>query len=178
MVATMSIGTALITAPAAAAAPIATVVITAAVSNHEGTNSSGTQAVGDAWNNCVTYQPADTSTGTSGNNKRYTSTSFVATGNEAQTGHGYDGSCPTGNNAGSTVNTSKQSVVGIAPAASATVTDGVLFNLARITHYNNPVNTTADYYKGELKIKLSGFDESPDEPSRKLCRQFSGSFIG
>lgn len=162
MVATMSIGTALITAPAAAAAPIATVGITAAVSNHEGTNSSGTQAVGDAWNNCVTYQPADTSTGTSGNNKRYTSTNFVATGNEAQTGHGYDGSCPTGNNAGSTVNTSKQSVVGIAPAASATVTDGVLFNLARITHYNNPVNTTADYYKGELKIKLSGFDESPE----------------
>lgn len=164
LVATLGIGTALVTAPAAQAAPISTTV-TAAVTDHRGVESmTDLSAKGDAWNNCISYQTADTTTGyTSGSNKvsRYTASTFVGAGSESKSAHGRgDDKCQAadrvvlaGDNA--------QSAVGIAPAAIAAVNDGQVFNLARITHYNNPVNAEANFFAGNLKIKVSGFDGTP-----------------
>jgi uncharacterized repeat protein (TIGR01451 family) len=164
MVATMGIGTALVTAPAAQAAPIGSVGITASVSDQIGvTSMGGTTAQGNAWNNCITYSPADTTTSYSQpgqNGSRYKATTFVGPGSEARTAHGAGNNCPAGDTVTITGNNA-QSAVGIAPAVSQAVNDGEPFSLARVTHYNNPVNGQADFYTGNLKVKLSGFDNSP-----------------
>lgn len=164
LVATLGIGTALVTAPAAQAAPIST-TITAAVTDHRGIASlTNLSAKGDAWNNCISYQSADTTTAYTAwfqDGSRYTASTFVGAGSESKTAHGRGGDdCQAAN---SVVVTGKnaQSAVGIAPATIATVNDGQVFNLARITHYNNPVSSNASFFAGNLKIKVSGFDGDP-----------------
>lgn len=160
LVAAMGMGAALVSAPAASAAPITTLNVQAAVTDHKGIDRGNGSSDGNAWNNCITYQPANTSTGYGGGGtgQRYTATNFVTSGNEALTGHGQSAGCPNGNS----VNKSTQSALGITPAASAAIEDGQLFNLARIAHYNNPVTSEAEFFSGNLKIKLGGFDGTPE----------------
>lgn len=161
MIASVGLGTALVTAPAAQAAAIGSVNISAAVSDHIGVSSmGGTTIDGDASSrsNCVTYQPADTSTSyTIGGETRYTATTFVSSGAQALTGHGQNSRCPSGNQVTVSGNNA-QSAVGISPSVAQTVSDGVPFSLGKVTHYNNPVSSDTEYFTGKLEFQLSGFD--------------------
>lgn len=165
LVATMGVGATLLAAPAAQAAPIGSIGITAAVSDHVGvTSMGGTTTSGNAWDNCVSYSPADTGTGYTQwgqSGTRYRSTNFVGSGNEARTAHGRGGNnCTSGDSVVISGN-SGQSAVGIAPAVAQTVNDGVPFSVGRVTHYNNPVTVSTDFFTGNIKFKLTGFDSQP-----------------
>lgn len=114
----------------------------AKVSDHqsEGGSTSG---------NCITYAPADTST----------SSGFVSSPEEALTAHGRENfwdDCP------SSLTTSKQSALGVSPQPAGTVTVGAPFPLAKVTHYNNPVNSTDKKFVGKMTIKLGGFTTTPE----------------
>ena len=122
----------------AATVPIG--AIQANVSNHHGTDG------GNDSSNCVRYSPTGTAS----------ASAFVGSTGEALTSHGYSSNCP-GN-----LSTSTQSVVGVKPATTSTVEDGVPFLLARVTHYNNPVTVVAAHFSGAFTIRMGGFDTTPD----------------
>ncbi|HHW82943.1 MAG TPA: hypothetical protein GX743_03850, partial [Actinomycetales bacterium] len=126
----------------AAAATIAPGAVQGRVHSHVGTASNYTTPVGDITSNCIRYSPgADT---------------FVNAGTEAATAHGRNGlRCPTN------LNRNTQSAIGVTPQATASIDDGVVFPLALISHYNNPVQTQAEYYTGQLDLRFSGFEEQP-----------------
>ena len=124
----------------AAAATITIGAIQANVSNHHGTDG-GTDS-----SNCIKYSPAGTAT----------SSAFVGSAGEALTAHGSDGSCP------GALSTGEQSAVGVKPATTSSVQDGVPFLLARVTHYNNPIQAQAAHFSGAFTIRLGGFDTTPD----------------
>jgi LPXTG-motif cell wall-anchored protein/uncharacterized repeat protein (TIGR01451 family) len=124
----------------AAAATIPIGAIQANVSNHHGTDG------GNDTSNCIRYSPTGTST----------SSAFVGSTAEALTAHGSDGSCP------STLSTAEQSAIGVKPATTASVQDGVPFLLARVTHYNNPIQADAAHFSGAFTIRMAGFDTTPD----------------
>ena len=124
----------------AAAATINLGAIQANVSDHHGTDG------GNDTSNCIKYSPSGTST----------SSAFVGSSGEALTAHGSDGTCPNA------LSTAEQSAVGVRPATTSTVQDGVPFLLARVTHYNNPVQAQAAHFSGTFTIRLGGFDTTPD----------------
>ncbi len=122
----------------AATVPIG--AIQANVSNHHGTDG------GNDSSNCVRYSPTGAAD----------ASGFVGSASEALTSHGYSNSCP------GTLSTSTQSAVGVKPATTASVQDGVPFLLARVTHYNNPVTVVAAHFSGAFTIRMGGFDTTPD----------------
>ena len=124
----------------AAAATINLGAIQANVSDHHGTDG------GNDTSNCIKYSPIGTST----------SSAFVGSSGEALTAHGSDGTCPNA------LSTAEQSAVGVRPATTSTVQDGVPFLLARVTHYNNPIQAQAAHFSGTFTIRLGGFDTTPD----------------
>lgn len=113
--------------------------ITGQVSNHTGDAGTATQ-------NCIRYSPT-AGTGASG-----TSSAYVPAGSEALTAHGSNPSCPPN------LNTSTQSAVGVSPTGTTSVVDGVVFPIGRVTHYNNPIQATAERYTGQLSFNLGGMD--------------------
>lgn len=124
-----------------AAAATITFNVQARLSEHHGT--SNTDAI-----NCIKYSPAGTAT----------SSAWVSAGATALTAHGY----PAGSNCPATLSTTRQSAIGVTPAATTSATDGVPFLLSSITHYNNPISGgVASRYTGTLSLLLSGFDNSP-----------------
>lgn len=117
------------------------VTIRAQVNEHHGTANSDST-------NCIKYQPF----------LNATSTTWVGAGVMALTAHGYpgDGNCP------GALSTAIQSAIGVMPASTTTVTDGVPFLLSSITHYNNPITAgVAARYTGNLALQLGGFDTTP-----------------
>lgn len=128
------------TAPGAVAATVP-ITVTAQVLQHHGL--AGTDAA-----NCIKYLPLLTST----------SSTFVGSGAEAITAHGY----PSGSTCPAALTTAIQSAVGVRPAATSSATDGVPFLLSSVTHYNNPITSgVAARYTGQLNVRLGGFDGNP-----------------
>ena len=125
--------------PDAATVPIG--AIQANVSNHHGTDG-GTDSY--QLREVLARQAAADSSG------------FVGAGSEALTSHGYSGNCPR------PPSTSQQSAIGVSPASTSLVQDGVPFLLARVTHYNNPVTVVAAHFSGAFTIRMGGFDTTPD----------------
>lgn len=129
----------------ASAAAIEVGAITAQVRDHHGADTpAGTDA-----DNCITYKPANDAT----------SSKFVGAGEEALTAHGRPSNtkCPTA------LSTDSQSAVGVSPQAVTSVSDGVPFALAKVTHYNRGISSTADdRYTGKLAIRLGGFSPATD----------------
>ena len=123
----------------AATVPIG--AIQANVSNHHGTDG------GTDNSNCVRYSPLGGGSA---------ATAFVGAGSEALTSHGYSGNCPA------LLSTAQQSAIGVSPASTSLVQDGVPFLLARVTHYNNPVTVVAAHFSGAFTIRMGGFDTTPD----------------
>lgn len=112
--------------------------------------SSGTVA-----ENCLRYSPA-TGTGSSA-----TSSAVVTSPKEAIAAHGYaqGDTCPQN------LSTTTQSALGIAPAATTSVTDGTPFLLARAAHYNNSILLFANTFTGQLDLTLGGFDAGANKVS-------------
>ncbi|MET0864942.1 MAG: DUF5979 domain-containing protein, partial [Nakamurella sp.] len=148
-------------APEAAAATISIGTIQAQQADQRGQDS------GTGGNNCITYAPVLSAT----------SSTLVASPNEAQTGHGSNNQnrCP------SALSTSTQSVVGFRPAATTSTQDGVPFLIGRMIHYNNPVYASDRYFSGSLNTVLGGFtapntlsfpwqlDETPNSGGNNCC---------
>lgn len=122
-------------AQSAQAATVSLGTITAQQADHRGKNS------GTGGSNCIRYSPPGTST----------SSTFVASPNQAITAHGSSGNCP------STLSTTSQSAVGFSPSAVTSISDGTQFLLGRMVHYNNPINASDEYYSGNLNVALGGF---------------------
>lgn len=162
----MGIGTALITAPAASAAPIPT-TLQAAVSDHMAvTSMGGTTESGNRRTNCITYEVAGGSSSSVGGSNRWATTTMSTA--ESLSGHGAsdEDSCSPGNDVVTgSGSDSAQSAVGIKPTAGTiNVNDGVAFPLAKVNHYNNSIasgSTTSNFFTGNLKIAMSGFDGTP-----------------
>ncbi|TDT30873.1 DUF5979 domain-containing protein [Naumannella halotolerans] len=125
----------------AEAAIIPNIGVTAQLANQVGRDNGTT-------GNCVTYAPRQ---GTSAQ------TTFVSSPTEARTGHG----TPSSNICSTTLSTTGQSVLGVTPNNPGSVEDGTNFLLATVRHYNNPIYTSDQYYTGDMRIQLSGFDTSP-----------------
>ena len=140
MLAPLGLGVGLGVVERADAATVPLGAIQANVSNHHGT---------DGGNDCEQLR-AVLADGTS------SSSGFVGAGGEALTSHGYSGSCPN------SLSTSTQSAIGVAPASTSVVQDGVPFLLARVTHYNNPITAVAAHFSGAFTIRVGGFDTTPD----------------
>lgn len=130
------------------ASTITTGVIEARMSNHIGVDADGDPDGSDS-SNCVRYAPSDGPDSSGW-------VSMTSSPSEAQTAHGRDsGSCP------SKLDIKEQSAVGIRPAAGGTVNDGSSFLLGRVVHYNNPIRSAAEYWKGVMSFRMDGFDSAP-----------------
>ena len=125
VVAPVSVG---LTDPAAAAT-VTLGAIQANVSNHHGTDG------GTDTSNCIKYSPTGTST----------SSAFVGSSGEALTAHGSDGTCPE-----HALDRRTERGRRIKPATTTSVQDGVPFLLARVTHYNNPIQAQAAHFSGSV----------------------------
>ena len=122
---------------------------------------------GTGGQNCITYAPVGSAT----------SSSLVASPNEAQTGHG----SPNTSGCPSSLSTSTQSVVGFRPSSVTSATDGAQFLIGRMVHYNNPVYSSDEFFTGNLRAVLGGFtapntltfpwtlDETPNTGSGNCC---------
>ncbi len=110
------------------------VAIDARLRDHVGVNNGTT-------GNCIRYSPAD------GNQ-----TDWVSNPQTAWAAHGspVGGSCP------SSLNTATQSAIGFQPSPAASVPTGTPFLLGRMTHNNNPINVSDQYFTGKLDVRLAG----------------------
>lgn len=149
IVTTLAISASVILNPAQTQAlPLSTGTISAKVSDHIGMDENG-DPDGSASSNCVRYKPVNGATSSDW-------VTHSSNPNEAQTAHGRDGStCP------SKLDIREQSAVGIQPASAASFSSGVPFLLARVIHYNNPINSSAEYWKGQLVLRMADFDDNP-----------------
>jgi hypothetical protein len=130
------------------ALPLSTGIISAKVSDHIGIDENG-DPDGTTATNCVRYKPDN-----GGSSSDWVTHS--STPNEAQTAHGRDGfTCP------SKLDMSEQSAVGIQPASATSFSSGVPFLLARVIHYNNPIHSSAEFWKGQLVLRMADFDNAP-----------------
>ncbi|WP_158716284.1 DUF5979 domain-containing protein [Blastococcus sp. Marseille-P5729] len=138
--------------PQAAAATINFGGVQASVSNQ----TSYTGVTYDTGNKTATFSGQTTDPATAaGGCTRYSpsANTFVSAGANAIVSHGNDvANCP------GAVNLSKQSAVQVTPNNVTTVNDGDVFLLAKVTHYNNPINGNhPKYYQGNVNIRFPGF---------------------
>ena len=139
-----------VVAPSPTAVSAATITfggVQAQMANHRGQNS------GTGGTNCIRYAPPDNSTSPA------VATTFVVNPNEAITAHGSSGSCPTN------LSTASQSAVGFSPSTQTSANDGTAFLIGRMTHYNNPINASDEFFTANLNIRLTSFRDDDDRLS-------------
>lgn len=118
--------------------------------------TSYTGATYDTANQTATFtgQTADP-TSAAGGCTRYSpaANTFVGANQNAIVSHGYDSfNCP------GAVNTGRQSAIQVTPNDVTSVQDGQVFLLAKVTHYNNPIDGSfPEYYQGDVKVRFPGF---------------------
>jgi len=127
--------------------------VQAQVRDHKGTLADYTTASGTDSDNCIRYATRSPQVAGSGG-----ASGFISNPKEALTAHGR----PSGSGCPSSLDTTKQSAIGVSPVAGSSVTVGTPFPLSLVTHYNNPIDGSyASYFTGKLDVKLFGFDSTP-----------------
>ncbi|HRB03801.1 MAG TPA: DUF5979 domain-containing protein, partial [Ilumatobacteraceae bacterium] len=124
-----------VTVAPAAAATLTGVTVKANLADHLPTSG-----------NCIRYAPV-----ISGNGDSDSPSAWVTSSGEAQTAHGKGGyNCP------GSLDTSSQSAIGFKPTAATSFNTGATFLIGRMTHYNNPITSSASHYTGNLNVDFGG----------------------
>ena len=128
--------------------------ISARIANHR--NSAGNTPGGD----CFRYAPVNVG----GNNKINSSgpTEWVSNSAEARGSHGTKTNGANCTTITQSNQTADASTVGIVPSQTSAVTPGTAFLLGAVTHYNNPVYASSEFFKGDLGVRLSGLSGAPE----------------
>lgn len=146
------IGSAVLDVQSASATPVSLGAVQAQQSNHVGDAGATGTNTGTTTGYCIRYAPPNS-------NSSVGPTDWVAGGSEALTAHGRGG-----NNCPNNLSTSSQSAIGVTPVSgSLSPEPGAYFNLGKLVHYNNPINTDGDspYFRGTMSFKLASVSSTP-----------------
>lgn len=144
--------------------------ILARMANHSGWSSANGNQVLDS-GNCIRYGrntlqtngnitvsgTANNSSGNNGSPSHYTNGNTAWSDNDytVWSAHGRSsGSCPSVGE----LSISGQSALGFNPSAVSSIETGTVFNLGRMIHSNNPINSTSGWFRGDIKIRFMGTD--------------------
>lgn len=102
------------------------------------------------------------SNGTSGQNYTNGHTAYVSAGSTAYSAHGRRSGAT--NYEPGTLDLSNQSAIGFSPRDVASFDTGVVFNLGKMIHSNNPISGNSvgstTWYRGDMNIRFMGMDMS------------------
>ena len=126
--------------PRADAESLSIGTISAQMADHRGVTEGG-DPDGTTETNCIRYEPSGS----------------VTSPGEALTSHGRTGStCPA------ELNSSQQTVIGVAPVVGGSISNGEPFLLAEVSLRNKTVEGSgAAYYDGEVRLSFGDFDGDP-----------------
>ena len=119
------------------------------------------------------------SAGSSGSNYSNGNTAYLGDGNTVWSAHGGQ------QGSGRQLNLSGQSALGFSPRGISTVQTGEIFNLGRVSHQNNPVTVTNQYFRGDLDIRFLTMDlsytwqmnETPNQCNGNNCADDFTTFL-
>ena len=154
------------TPAAAAAVP----TIQAKITNHRGTNGSGTlnPTTNNTSVNCIRHDPGSdvwsSTRARAGHGNQivnYRTRTWIVIGYTSWSSWRTENNCPTNLGTGYTDNGNTreeysrgQSIIELTPGGSPTVAAGTSFLLGTFRHYNNPITATANYFEGTLGLQV------------------------